>query len=236
MTTRRAPPLSAAASERTLRKPVPLPPKPPVSPSASTDQPIVDWVGGAAFGALLAILVGLSATPVVSGVVTGIVALLGGLFGLSDKLAPMSQAATRRLAAFGAAAVIVLPVALAARSHQWLAPSIKSQRAALTEMGFTEAAEMRAILSYVRFGVAPPSAGLATNTTVSQAASGVFYSDLTTTCGLLRTAEAPESRLDALDQGPTNAKTTARLIRRLPAAEQSAALAYAKLYLCQIHP
>ena len=200
------------------------------TPTSSANS-LVDWIGGAAFGALLAILVGLSATPVVSGVVTGLVALLGGLFGLSEKLAPMGEAAVRRLAAFGAAAAIVLPFALAARSHQWLAPSIKSQRAALAEMGFEDAGEIRSILSYVRFGVAPQPSALAPNPTVSQAAAGVFYGDLTNTCSMLLRAESAESRLEALDEGTQATKTSARLIRKLSNADQASALGYAKLYL-----
>jgi hypothetical protein len=205
------------------------------TPPSDPNRAWVDWIGGAAFGSLVGILVGLSATPVVSVVVTGIVALLAGLFGLSEKVAPgIPTAASRRLAAFGIAAVLVLPLALVARSRELLGPSIASQRESLIQMGFTDSVELRSMLAYLRFGLLPAGTVKPGDPQAAAALRPVFYAESTGTCDRLMRATTPEDRLQALEAGTEKSRTLAHVIRGLPELRQSAALEPASIYLCSV--
>ena len=202
-----------------------------VADVAST--PLIDWIGGAAFGALLSILVGLSATPVVSGVITGLVALLGGLFGLSEKLAPdLPATASRRVAAFGIAAVIVLPFAIGARTRDLLGPSIREQRESLVEMGFTDSAQIRSMLSNMRFGSAPDGSPKPDDGPTVDPNRGILYGNIVDVCDRLAQSATSADRMTALESGPASIKTIARIIGSLPPDQQGSALSPATIYLC----
>ncbi|HEV7821235.1 MAG TPA: hypothetical protein VGO84_08635, partial [Burkholderiales bacterium] len=113
-----------------------------------------DFAGGAALGLFLGTLMGLSATPVVTLVVTALVALLAGVFGLADKLSPtMAAGAARRLIAFGIVATIAMPTAIWVRTHEVLSPSIEQQRQNLQAMGVTDPKEQKEMMQFLRFGI-----------------------------------------------------------------------------------
>ena len=117
----------------------------------------LDVAAGASLGALLGLLVGLSGSPIVSSVVTGLVALLAGLFGFSDKISPNPTiAATRRIVAFGLAALIATPAAVYIRTHDWLAPSVAAQRVKLLEIGIQDKKDQDVMLRFLYLGVLPP--------------------------------------------------------------------------------
>ncbi len=115
-----------------------------------------DMFAGGSLGALLGLLMGFTTSPVASIVVTGIVALLAGFFGLSDKLSlSFSAGAARRLTAFGVAAVLMIPAAIWMRAHEILGPSVQQQKLLLNEIGISGADEQKQMLRYLRFGLLP---------------------------------------------------------------------------------
>lgn len=207
-------------------------PEPSVPPSAPAPTTI-DWVAGAALGLLLGLLVGLSAAPVVSAVVTGLVALLAAMFGLSDKLSlGLSRAGAHRLAAFALAAAIAVLLGLQLRTR-WLVPDVATLRDQLVEIGITEPTEQKAMLRYLRFGLAPDGSKAAEPPKGGQA---VLYSERPDFCPdlrrLLREQAAPEDVLMQLDSGSERARQAARTVAALPATERVAALRAAPHYLC----
>jgi hypothetical protein len=118
---------------------------------------VYDLLGGASLGMFLGILVGMSATPVVSIVITALVALLAALFGLSDK-SPFSTSAAgaRRLIAFGLSATLFMLTGIALRTHETLAPSVDHQREVLRNIGYADRTkEQTEMLRYLRYGLVP---------------------------------------------------------------------------------
>lgn len=207
--------------------PDPTPAAPAPSPSA------IDWVAGAALGLLLGLLVGLSASPVVSAVVTGLVALLAAMFGLSDKLPlGLSRAGAHRLTAFALAAAVAVLLGLQLRTR-WLAPDVAELKQQLAEVGITEPAEQKAMLRYLRFGLAPDGAKAAE---APKALQNVLYADQPDFCPSLRRllAEraAPADVLLHLGSGGEVAQHAARGLAVLPEPERAVALRAAPAYLC----
>ncbi len=211
-----------------MPEPCATPPAPTPSPAATA----LDWAAGAALGLLLGLLVGLSATPVVSAVVTGLVALLAAMFGLSDKLPlGLSCAGACRLTAFALAAALALLAGLQLRTR-WLAPDVVELRRQLVEIGITEPAEQKAMLRYLRFGLAPDGKPAEP----PKALQSVLYSDRPDFCPnlrrLLAERAAPADVLLHLGSGAETAQHAARAIAALPEAERAAALHAAPAYLC----
>lgn len=211
-------------------------PEPSASPPVPATSPVptaIDWVAGAALGLLLGLLVGLSAAPVVSAVVTGLVALLAALFGLSDKLPlGLSRTGACRLTAFALAAAVSVLLGLQLRTR-WLAPDVDTLRDQLTEIGITDPAEQKAMLRYLRFGLAPDGSKPAEPPKGGQA---VLYSERPDFCPdlrrLLAEPAAPGDVLLHLGSGGERAQQAARNVTALPETERAAALRAAPHYLC----
>jgi hypothetical protein len=204
--------------------------KPP-EPSLEAPSEWADWLGGGALGCLLGLLVGMSSTPVVTIIITALVALLAGLFGLSDKSPiKMSGAAVRRLAAFGLAASALIVVGVWLRTHDVLAPSVEQQKQMLRAMGYEDRSkEQTELLRYIRFGLLP--AGL-TVSKEAQPRSGVLYGDVPAGfCDGLARIQATPDLLVLLDTEASLRRTGER-IRSMPPDRQAAAVEFAKLYLC----
>lgn len=207
---------------------------PDATPAAPSPAPgAIDWAAGAALGLLLGLLVGLSASPVVSSVVTGLVALLAAMFGLSDKLPlGLSRAGAHRLTAFALAAAAAVLLGLQLRTH-WLAPDVAELKRQLAEIGITEPAEQKAMLRFLRFGLAPDGAKPAE---APKALQSVLYNDRPDFCPSLRRllAErtAPADVLLHLGSGAEPARRAASAVQALPEAERAAALKAAPAYLC----
>jgi len=199
----------------------------------------MDVAAGGSIGLLLGMLVGLSATPIVQTVVSALVALLAGIFGLSDKLSStMGSGASRRLIGFSIAAVIALPVAILMRTHDVLAPSIERQRQSLRMIGIPDGAEQDRMLGFLRFGL---PVGDKTPTTkesekLSLARQGVLYTTPAGWCDeleRLRLQGAPAADfLTLFATGSDNVRKLGKIVSALPPDRQKTALDAAPIYFC----
>jgi hypothetical protein len=94
-----------------------------------------DIIAGSCLGLLLGISMGLSTSPVIGVVVTGLVAILGAFFGLAEKDdRPFSAAAARRLTAFALVASLSALGSVWLRTHGTLGPTVQEHRKMLAEM------------------------------------------------------------------------------------------------------
>lgn len=214
--------------------PEPTTATPTPAPAAASSAPgAIDWGAGAALGLLLGLLVGLSASPVVSSVVTGLVALLAAMFGLSDKLPlGLSRAGAHRLTAFALAAAAAVLLGLQLRTH-WLAPDVAELKRQLAEIGITEPAEQKAMLRYLRFGLAPDGSKPGE---APKALQSVLYNGQPDFCPNLRRLlddkAAPADVLLHLGSGNEAARRAAAGVQALPEAQRAAALQAAPAFLC----
>jgi hypothetical protein len=183
--------------------------------------------------------VGLSATPIVSTVVTALVALLAGLFGLSDKLSwTMPSGAARRLVAFGVAATLATPAAIIVRTHEWLSPSIGQQRQGLQQMGIVDPREQKDLLLLLRFGIQPSgrSPSVKDGASSMQIGQGVLYATPTGFCDeimRLRVQGAPPADyLTLLRSATEDLRRIGEAIAALSQDRQKTVLDAAPVYLC----
>ena len=202
-------------------------------------SPRVDLAAGAALGLLLGTLVGLSATPIVSTVVTALVALLAGLFGLSDKLSwAMQSGGARRLVAFGLAATLATPAAILVRTYEWLSPSIDQQRQELRRIGVVDSLEQKDLLLFLHFGIQPAGRSLSVKDGASgtQTRQGVLYAAPAEFCNeitRLRVQGAPPADYLALfGSGRDELRRIGEAIAALSPDRQKAVLEAAPVYLC----
>jgi hypothetical protein len=191
---------------------------------------ILDMLGGAALGLFVGILVGLSTTPIVSIVITALVALLAGFFGLSEKssFAP-SPAGIVRLAGFGLVASLATLIGVWIRTHETLAPSIAEQKEMLRTIGYDDHTnEQRDLLKYLRYGLLP---------------SGVTEAKSTPRIGVLFSTTAPDfcsdlarltSPLDSIQilEGDSRLRTLALKLRAMPPEKQRDSVDIIKMVLC----
>lgn len=202
----------------------------------------IDWLTGASLGLLVGLLVGLSASPVVATVVGALAALLGGVFGLAEKLpAGLSGASSRRLAAFALACVAALIGGILMRTHHVLSPSADQWRAQLVDIGITNPVEQTRMLSFLRFGLIPTGFQAAgkDGETAARAFSisqGSLYAEGTDFCAglrnMVRIGAGPEDLLRHMSTGLESTQRTMSAIKSLPTLEQISALRVAPLYLC----
>lgn len=205
-----------------------------VPPKVSRSDKWADVGGGVSLGLLLGMLVGMSAAPVVSTVVTGLVALLAGFFGFSDKvLATIPSGAARRLMGFGVAAAVIIPLAVWMRTSEFLTPSVESQKKVLVEMGVTDPKELKDLLKFQRLGLMPSGAAVAAKDTVAPR-GGYLYSIPSGFCAnLARLKDAPVEDLTLLfESGSEDTKRTARSIAAMSPDRQKAAYEAAAVYFC----
>jgi hypothetical protein len=197
-----------------------------------------DSAVGASLGVLLGILVGLSASPIVAGVASGLVALLAGLFGLTDKTGrTLTRGGARRIVAFAMAAAIAALIGVIARTHDWLAPSVKWQRDSMAEIGIADAKEQNELLRFVRFGILPK--GMAVAPKDSAAAESVaahlpfLYAGSAEFCSAFLQLTSVDDRLNLMKQTP-DTQAMATIISNMPAEQRDAALTAGKIYLCKV--
>lgn len=110
-----------------------------------------DGFAGLGLGLFTGLLVGLSATPVVAGVVAALTAVLGGFFGLAgNRLA----ADPVRIGSFGCAAVLGLALGLVVRAQDLAAPSVADEVRRLTAAGYPPPIAQD-IVAFRRYGILP---------------------------------------------------------------------------------
>jgi hypothetical protein len=193
---------------------------------------ICDFVAGASLGALLGILIGLSTAPVVSIVITGVVALLGAFFGLSDKLGyAQSEGGTRRLIGFALFAALFTLAGIWLRTDELLMPSISSQQQSLQRLGYADGSKEQAeLLLFVRYGLLPTGMAVAAE---HPPEGGVLYALPTpNVCANLSKAGQASDVIRALKSGDNHLKAVADKIDKLPAERQGDAADVAKSMAC----
>ena len=203
----------------------------------------MDWITGASLGLLVGLLVGLSTSPVTATVVGALAALLGGVFGLAEKLPTgLSSAGARRLAAFALACVVALLCGVLMRTYQVLAPSAEHWRAQLKEIGISDEREQNQMLRFLRFGLLPQgvqAAGKDGETAARSFASnqGLLYAENTSFCAglrdLIRTDAGADDLLSHLRLGGSSTRKVVQTIQDMPPADRLKALQAAPLYLCE---
>ena len=138
-------------------------------------------VAGAGLGLLVGMLLGLSVTQVVGGVVAALSAILAGFFGLSGLAGPVRS---WRIGAFGFGCVLGVVAGLAIRSGTLLAPSVASDVQKWQQAGFPPE-EARAYVLYERLGVKPGGATIGERP-APNAASNVLFADKSGVCAQLQ--------------------------------------------------
>jgi hypothetical protein len=189
-------------------------------------------LGGLSLGAFLGFLIGLSTTPVVSIVITGVVALLAAFFGLSEKLGiATSTEGSSRLVAFGIAATLCMFGGMHLRTNQTLMPSIDSQREDLRKIGYADNTKAQTeMLAYLRYGLLPTGATAAPD---HSPGGGVLYarppSDL---CDGLSKTSAPADIMQILGGSDKHLKRVAAKIKALAPERQADVADVVKSALC----
>jgi hypothetical protein len=188
--------------------------------------------GGVSLGCFLGILIGLSTTPVISIVITGLVALLAAFFGLSEKLGlAASTAGTPRLIGFALSAAVFTLVGVGLRTHEILMPSIASQQQALQKLGYADGSKEQAeLLLFLRYGVLPAATTAATE---HPPAGGVLYAlPAPNVCADLSKASAPADVIRILKSGDNHLKAVADRIDKVTPERQGDAADVAKSIVC----
>lgn len=208
----------------------------PVAPT-----PFMDVAAAAVLGIFLGLLVGFSGSPVVSSVVTALVALLAGLFGLSEKLSPgLSSSTARRIVSFGLAATIATPIAIYARTHELLAPSVTQEKAMLAELGISGGKDQTEMLRFLHFGILPTGVTAVPKESpagaVVTSVHGILFSAPASFCtSFLQLSTASQSDvLGLFDQQSAELRNIAGIIRGLPNDQRQQALDSGRLYLCGV--
>lgn len=139
----------------------------------------MNFLAGAALGAFIGLLIGLSANPIVAAVAAGLVALLGAFFGLAKDAPTQTPDWLLRVMGFGFVGIAALLVGLHLRVTDGFAPSLTREVNELTSAGFDKP-DALALVRYRRFGLVP------SGTTAGEAPGGT------------RTAATPPARSTAL--------------------------------------
>jgi hypothetical protein len=193
-------------------------------------EAILDVAAGSSLGVLLGLLTGLSGSPVVSIVITALVALLAGMFGLIEKVnVKGTSAGSRRLTAFALTAALSTPLAIWMRTHDVLAPSIDEQKRTLRQIGYADGRpEQVEMLRYLRYGLLP--AGVVQSK--ERLASSVLYAELSPTlCDALARTRTADDLLVLLKAEPS-LRGVASTIASMPRDKRDAAPEWAKVLLC----
>lgn len=151
--------------------------------------------GGGGLGLLVGVLLGLSATEVVGGVITALMALLATYLGLKSQsgeegaktsvVASANQAI--RLGSFALVCVVGIFVGLFVRTHNLTGRSIPNQVQQLRDAGFPDSTA-RSLIAFREFGVKPGGVEITDDAkTKSKLASSVLFADFSKdNCGKLK--------------------------------------------------
>jgi hypothetical protein len=192
----------------------------------------VDFFGGAFLGGFLGLLIGLSTTPVVSVVISGLVALLAAFFGLAEKLgAATSASGTPRLMGFALFAAVFTLVGVGLRTYEVLIPSIASQKADLKAMGYADGSkEQTEMLAYLRYGLLPTGV---TATKDRSPGGGVVYArPPSSVCADISKAGSNSEVMEILGKADNRLKGVADKFKNFSADRQGDAADVAKSILC----
>ena len=138
---------------------------------------------GTGLGLLVGVLVGLSASPVVSALIgalaAGMVTLLGFTRTTKEGDPPYAEGSVIRLGSFGVACAVAVLLGLYIRTHNWLSPSISDQVAEIQKAGYTaEEARKWVALRNIGTALAPTAASTADGKSATAAAAPIAGSVL----------------------------------------------------------
>lgn len=189
---------------------------------------------GSALGGLLGLVLGSSTTPLVAGVMTGLVALLATFLGLSEQVGNRLRIASLfRIGAFACGMLAGAVTGLTARTHQWFAPALSKQ---IREAARVEALPQgaRETVRLLRYGLAPTGSA-ASEARVAASMNPVFYSALSdSACNLLGQATGPARLEEMRRQGGVAADFAARIGNLTTEERQVLMLSAAPFYLCKV--
>ena len=136
---------------------------------------------------MLGLLVGLSASEVVAGVVTELVGLLGTLFGLrsEDAAGPLPGGNGARVAGFALAMVVAMLAAVFVRTHGWLEPSPADAAAAWVEAGLSKEDAAR-LVAFERTGLLPEGRAVGTVNRTKASTGALFGAESLGACDALQ--------------------------------------------------
>lgn len=198
---------------------------------------MINWVASGSLGLLVGLLVGLSTSPVVNTAIAALLALVGGVFGLSDKLpGGINKTGAHKLAAFSLFFTVAMIGGVLLRTYGVLGPSVAHLKGELNDIGVTSDPERKDMLKFIRYGILPAGSQVATEKQDLPALKGLLYSESASFCSeyvvKMSSSTSAEDFLMFMKQGGEAAKHMANAIGKLPAQDQSNALKAAYLHLC----
>jgi hypothetical protein len=158
-------------------------------------------VAGGGIGLLLGTLLGLSASPVVQGVVVAITALLGALLGFKTS---EGTGQTLRIGAFGLLGTAGVLLGLAVRSGSLLAPSVRSEVAAWRAAGYSQQ-DALTFVAYHRLGIKPAQLLVAEAPEAKEQSNALFADTARSLCGTIALVASPEQKLAIVRKFPAYA-------------------------------
>lgn len=209
-------------------------PAAPPSPSSATTR--LDLAAGAAMGLLLGALVGLSTTPVVATVISGVAALVGGLLGIGTTTSAQSPVNlnTWRVVGFGFAFVPALLWCVTLRTHHTLEPSLKAQIEELAQAG-VEPKYAQELVMFRAFGVQPANRTVSANDNQVHQTVGGLFATSADVCNQLARAHDQDvpSRIQGLARGGNATEKFVNFISAATPDSRKALLDLTELALCQ---
>ena len=187
---------------------------------------VPEIIAGSGLGLLVGLLLSLSVSPVVGGVISALTVLLGGFFGLTPSTGPDRA---WRIGSFGFACALGVVAGLALRTGNQFAASLERQSKDWQQAGATKE-EAVAYLAYERLGIKPAGRELG-EAPKPTSARPVLFSGRTDVCGKLGGVRQPEAQLAILKQANAPFDAVAAAAEAVPSATQ-AALAAAVATLC----
>lgn len=173
---------------------------------------------GMGLGLLVGVLLGLSSTGVVGGVVTALAAVLAAFLGLSGTGASSKgmSVGRARIAAFGFACTLGVGLGLATRAHDWLSEPIGVQVERWRHAGASPADAID-FVAWQRLGVMPHGRTIGEVPKPSAAQTVLFANPSATQCSQLsgRRFAQPAGRLDAMSRAGGSWQRAAEAISRV---------------------
>jgi hypothetical protein len=225
-------------------------------PEPSRTRVLSDAFPSLGIGLLVGLLVALSLTPVVAGVLTTLGGLLAAMLGLQQEPGEDGGTAVSRLrmngariGAFGFAAVLGISGGLYIRNHEVLSPPVKQQIAMWEDAGYSRA-EARQFVALQKLGIKPEGGEIVQSdlqkTQMSALFSGLSDIDLCDKLSTGRFDNDPQRiapayrRLDAGDAADKRAPLYRALgeladrVERLPSEDQSGVFRATESIVCAI--
>jgi hypothetical protein len=197
--------------------------------TAASTSIVGDVLLGGSMGALLGVLLGLSASPVVATITAAVISLLGAALEATGKLSA-SDSSRHRVTAFALSALLFGLFGLWARTNQIFMPSLAEQRKQLAQIGIKpDSAEERELLLYLRYGIRPEGKAVPEQ----NASLGVFYAGKSASmCDDLSQADNRDDLLMIIKQGGEDSDQLFKSLSVLPAPWTEAQLNAVKAAIC----